>query len=83
MHTISKLAKIVLEDGVQAICHMNLFPTINRILPLIKHETAPVPIEMHLRRANGGSHTENIPTIFHYVIEEQIWMVLWKKHATQ
>ena len=33
LHTISKLAKFVLEDGVQATCCMSLFTTINRILP--------------------------------------------------
>ena len=53
------------KDGVQAICHMSLFPTINRILPLIRHDTAPVPIKMHLRRASGGSHLQNTPTTFH------------------
>ena len=42
-----------------------MFPTINRILPLIRHDTAPVPIEMHLRRASGGGHLENTPTTFH------------------
>ena len=47
---------------------MNLFLKINRILSLIKHNTAPVHTEMHLRRASGGSHIENTPTIFHYVI---------------
>ena len=65
LRTISKLAKFVSEDGVQAICHINLFPTINRILPLIRHDTAPVPIEMHLRRASGGSDLENTPTSLH------------------
>ena len=65
LRTISKLAKFVSEDGVQAIRHMSLFPTINRILSLIRHNTAPVPIEMHLRRASGGSHLENTPTTFH------------------
>ena len=53
------------KDGVQAIYHMSLFPTINRILPLIRHDTAPVPIKMHLRRASGGSHLQNTPTTFH------------------
>ena len=61
----------------------HVLPTINRILPLIKYEAAPVPIEMHLRRAHDGSHTDNTPTTFHYVIMGEIWMVLWKKHATQ
>ena len=32
---------------------------------MIRHDTAPVPIEMHLRRASGGSHLENTPTTFH------------------
>ena len=35
--TISKLAKFVSEDGVQAICHMSLFPMINRILHGMMH----------------------------------------------
>ena len=65
LRTISKLAKFVSEDGVQTIRRLGLFPTINRILPLIRHDTAPVPIEMHLRRASGGSHLENTPTTFH------------------
>ena len=43
---------------------MSLFPKINRVLPLIRHNNAPVPIEMHLSRASGGSHFENIPTTF-------------------
>ena len=60
---------IFLKDGAQAIHCMNLFLKINRILPLIKHNTAPVHTEMHLRMASGGSHIENTPTIFHsYVI---------------
>ena len=61
--TISKLAKFV-SDGVQTIRRISLFPTINRVLPLIRHDTAPVPIEVHLRRASSGSHLENIPTTF-------------------
>ena len=65
LRTISKLAKFVSGDGVQAIRRMSLFPTINRTLPLIRHDTAPVPIEMQLRRASGGSHLENTPTNFH------------------
>ena len=44
---------------------MNLFPMIYRILPLIRHDTAPVPIEMDLRRASGDSHLENTPITFH------------------
>ena len=44
LHTISKLAKFVSEDGVQAICRLSLFPAINGILPLIRHDTAPIPI---------------------------------------
>ena len=44
---------------------MSLFPTVNSILPLIRHDTAPVPIEVHLRRASSGSHLENTPTTFH------------------
>ena len=63
--TISKLAKFVSEDVVQTMRHMSLFPTVNSILPLIRHDTAPVPIEVHLRRASSGSHLENTPTTFH------------------
>ena len=37
LRTISKLAKFVSEDGVQAICHMSLFPMINRILYGMMH----------------------------------------------
>ena len=71
LRTISKLAKFVSEDGIQAIHRMSFFPTINRILPSIRHDTTPVPIEMHLRRASGGSHLENTPTAFHsYVMHE-------------
>ena len=33
LQTISKLAKFVLEDGVEGVCCMSLFTTINRILP--------------------------------------------------
>ena len=44
---------------------MDLFPMINRILPLIRHVTPLVPIETCLRRACGGSHLENTPTTFH------------------
>ena len=40
LHTIFTLAKFVLVDGVQAIHHMSFFPAINRILPLIRHNTA-------------------------------------------
>ena len=65
LHKISRLVKFVLEDGVQAIHRMNLFLTINRILSLIRHNIAPVPIEIHRRRARGVSHLENTPTTFH------------------
>ena len=44
---------------------MSLFPKINRVLPLIRHNNAPLPIETHLSRASGGSHFENTPTTFH------------------
>ena len=48
-----------------------MFPTINRILPLIRQKTAPVSIEMHLRRAAGDSPLENTPITFHsYLISE-------------
>ena len=44
---------------------------INRILPLIRHKTAPVPIEMHLRKAGGGIPLENTPITFHsYLMRE-------------
>ena len=64
LHTNSKLAKFVSEDGVQFIRCMGLFPMINRILPLIRHNTVPVPVEMHLKRDSGGSHLEALPPLF-------------------
>ena len=73
LHTISELAKFVSEDGVQAIRRMNLFPTINRILPLIRHDTATVPIEMHLRKTSGSSHLENTPITFHSYVMRGAW----------
>ena len=68
LHTISKLAKFFSEDDFQAIQCMSLFPMINKILPLIRHDTAPVPIEMHIRRARGSSHLESTPTTFYSVM---------------
>ena len=47
-HTISKLAKFVSKDGVQAKHPANLFSTINRILSLTRDKTSPLPIEMQL-----------------------------------
>ena len=71
LHTISKLAKFVSEDGVHAIHHINLFPSINVILPLIRDKISPVPIEMHIRRAGGGSRLEKTPITSHlYIIHE-------------
>ena len=71
LHTISKLAKFVSEDGVHAIHHINLFPSINVILPLIREKISPVPIEMHIRRAGGGSRLEKTPITSHlYIIHE-------------
>ena len=65
LHANSKLAKLVSKDGVQAIHPANFFPAINRILSLIRDKTSPVPTEMHLRRAGGGSHLDNTPIAFH------------------
>ena len=82
LYTISKLAKFFSENGVHVTRPVNLFLTMDRILPLTWEETAPVLIEMHLQKTSDNNQLENTPITFPSGVWE-IWMALAKKHATQ